>query len=311
MTVAEYTREKLETGIYPGVPFDRYLNIEGMSNSTLMWGRKSMAHLKAAMDGYLVREDTEALAFGRGLHTRILEPNDFERRYLIAQPCAAILKNGPNKGEACGREGRTVRDDKWYCGTHSSETDCLPEGVEVLSESDRVAIEAAAEAVKHHPAERLRRAHGDYEVALVGDLMGVRCKGRLDKLIPNPLTIIDVKKVAAPGNPSAPSGAAEEFEKRIAGYGYGMQAAMYCDLVQQNTGNMPRWFWIVVEDSEPHCVGVYKADDSLIAAGRNEYKLLLTEMKRCQDTKVWPGFSSDVTTIYGPDWWQKKFGGLQ
>lgn len=298
-----------QPGIYPNMSWDEYRAIPYTNCSTLQWGKVSMMHLKAAIDGRLKREDSPALAFGRALHLRLLEPDLYQSRVVVCEPCQQAIKTGPRKGDPCGNRGLSVVDGEWRCGTHGG-SDCANEpGIEVLTQSESDAIERAAAAVRNHPAEKLRRAKGHFEVTVIADLCGRRIKGRLDKLIESPLTIVDVKKVAAPNSPSEAPGTPAGFERRIAAYGYGMQAALYCDLVAAVTGSTPRWFWLPVEDGEPYSVGAYRATERLLNAGRNEYMNLLLQLVKCEESGNWPGYSQSVIDIDGPDWWVKQNGG--
>lgn len=283
---------ELAHGIYPGMRFTDYRKVAALNCSTLAWGKISMRHLRAAMDGRLASSDSAALAFGRAMHTRLLEPDEFEKRHPIM----------PDFGDMRSSKNRAERD-------HWAET--LPLDTEPIDKADAAAIERCADELKNHPGESLRRARGEYEVVIVGELMGVKCKARLDKLIRSPLTVVDVKKVGAPKMPSAPAGDPMSFESRIANYGYGMQAAFYSDLLAQHFGGtLPRWYWIVVEDGEPFSVGVYRASDSVIKTGRIEYEEVLARYKSCQSAGSWPGFSADVATVYGPPWWENRYKGI-
>jgi len=309
-TVEQPDLANLEPGIYPGMSFADYRKIKAVNASVLLWARQTMRHLFAALEGKLEQEDTDALGFGRALHTKLLEPDEFDRRYLIAQQCAAILMTGPNRGKQCQHEGRGMRDGNWFCGSHADGAG-IPEGAEVLSKSELAQINAAADALKKHPAESLRKCRGEFEVVVVGDLMGVRCKARIDKLIRSPLTIVDPKKVAAASSPHTKfSGSELNFTGLLGSLGYGLKAAFQCDLIQAVLGQQPRFFWIAVEDNYPYCAGAYQASNVALAAGRNEYRTYLSQLKAAQDSGEWPGYTTDVVMIDGPNWWLQQWKGL-
>jgi hypothetical protein len=80
-----------QPGIYPGVSFAYYVKIPAMNFSTLAWAGDSMAHLRAAIDGVLVREDSDDMEWGRALHCRLLEPERYPEAVLIRGTCAAVL----------------------------------------------------------------------------------------------------------------------------------------------------------------------------------------------------------------------------
>lgn len=304
--------EDPQPGFYPGVPFSDYVKVKAMNCHTLMWGKLSAKHMKAALDGKIVTEDSPALLFGRALHHRLLEPDVYKFKYVVAEQCAAILSSGKNKGKRCGNAGTRLIEKSWFCGQHGSgEEEYAFDNREVLSKEDAAAIELAAEAVRGHGAEKLRRFKGDFEITLVADLHGVRCKCRIDKFIHNPCTVVDAKKVAAPKRPNDRGGAADWFIGQIGSLGYGMQAAFYSDIVQVLTGNLPAWFWLIIEDGPPFCPAVYKASDRLIQCGRTEYMAHLMRYRECAEKNVWPGYTAGAEVIDGPGWWERLYGGLQ
>jgi len=282
----------VETGIFE-LSWEEYDRIKALNCSTLLWGHVSMLHLKWALEGRLRREDTLALAFGRALHMKLLEPDRFDSLYCV-MPEFGDQRNTGNK----------ERKVAWMSENA---------GKEFLERLDAAAIANAVIAVKKHPAEWLRKFPGKFEVAAVADLIGERCKGRLDKWIEKPSTIVDIKKVGAPDSPSQRSGSARSFANRIpgsSGYGYGMQAAMYVDLIKKLTGENSRYYWIVVEDAPPFAVGVYQASAELLDAGRNEYGNLLSRLKMAREDDKWPGYTEEAEELYGPEWWHRQYNGL-
>lgn len=298
----------LAPGIYPNMPMAEYRRVEGMNQSTLSWCRISPLHLKAAIDGRLAREDTDALSFGRALHIRLLEPDRYAESVKAKGLCEAELQGGKRKGEKCGAPGRGIVNGVWCCGTHGGDDSTLPPNIEYLNQHELRDIESAAKAVAAHKVESLRRAKGLFEVVVVGELNGVKVKARLDKLIENPCTIVDVKKVAAATSPSRGNISADDFQGRIGSMGYGMQAAMYCDLVKSITGKLPRWYWLMIEDGEPFSPAIVRASENCLAAGRNEYMSYLNAYKSGLATGHWPGPADDVVELDGPNWWLKQMG---
>lgn len=297
-----------EPGIYP-MTEQVYRAIPAMNCSTLDWGIASMYHLKAAIDGRLAREDTDALVYGRAFHLRMLEPQRFPEVVRIIGDCESELKSGPRKGACCGARGRGMSDGHWLCGQHGGDETTLDADHEYITSDDAATIEKACDAVKCRKIDALRRAPGQFEVAVIGDLFGVRCKAKLDKWIPSPATIVDLKKVAAPKSPREVKIGQDKFARCIDTYGYGMRAAFYCDLVKAATGTMPRWYWLVVEDGEPFTPAVYRASEQVLATGRNEYALLLTQYAESLKTNTWPGPADDPVELDGPAWWVNKNGG--
>jgi hypothetical protein len=305
----EQQKITLEPGIYPGMSMADYQRVDAMNNSTLAWADCSALHLKAAIDGELLRSDTDAMQFGRALHTRILESETYADRVIIRQPCAAILSSGKSKGEPCGDTGASVNvDGFWCCRKHGGSDDDRTPGVEYITAAEATAIERAVQSIRDRRMDSLRRAKGQYELVIVAELHGVLCKARLDKFIAQPCTIVDLKKVAAARDSKSANVRPDKFEARIATMGYGAQAAMYCDLITKITHEVPRWYWLVVEDGTPFAPALIRASDDLLRAGRNEYMGRLGVFKRARDSGVWPGPADEPVTIDGPNWWLKENG---
>jgi len=296
-------------GIYP-MTEQVYRKIPAMNCSILDWGSSDMYHLKAAIDGRLQRKDTDALEFGRAFHIRVLEPALYADRVRIIGPCESVLKSGPRKGDTCGACGKGMADGHWLCGTHAGDAATLDDDREYITPADADNIERACAAIAGRKVNNQRKAPGQFEVVVIGDLHGVRCKAKLDKLINSPFSIVDLKKVAAPTSPREVKIGLDKFEYSIDKYGYGMRAAFYCDLVQSVTGTMPRWYWLVIEDSEPFSSASYRASDACLAAGRNEYMRILMDYKACLLSGDWSG-DSDTQEIDGPSRWLTRNGVTQ
>lgn len=294
-----------QTGIIYGADFDEYKSWPHMNASTLLWGKVSMQHLQAAIAGKLSKEST-ALTFGRALHCRLLEPEQYEFRFSIAEPCCATLKTGPNKGKPCNANGIARSGNGWLCGKHRME-EAIEE--ECITRCEAAQIEAIAESLKNHAVVKLLRQHGGCEASAVWEREGVTCKARFDKLILKgncPPAIVDVKKVRAG------YGTQDRFRRHIFDYDYHVRAAMYVNAIEAIEGIRPLFIWVVVEDSCPHAVGVYKCDDITLQAGRVEFLNLLNAYKTCMETQEWPGYTTDIEDCGLPEWetrkWEKLLG---
>lgn len=269
-------------GMHEGVPSDVYFGYtDAMNCSTLLHGRTSMRHLKAAIDGEL-KLSSDALDFGKAVHCYLLEPDVFASEYEVAGPCEAVIKGGANKGQMCGASGRGKRDGKWYCGKkgHSSDADEFP--TSLVSRADHNAIKSMGESLKRHKAVRLLRQNGGCEVSCVGELEGVLAKCRLDKWVPPCRAypngcIVDVKTISRGG------GTKRAFGKSVDSYSYDVRAAWYVDVVEVLTGKRPEFVWVCIEKETPFAVGVYEASPESIQWGRREYTSLLWEYLGCRE----------------------------
>lgn len=287
-------------------PFAEYRDIDAMNASTLLWGLHSMAHLKAAIDGKLSK-DSAALTMGRAFHVRTLEPELYASRVAIAQPCAAILKSGERKGVACCGASKYRVGEQWFCGTHGNGGDDMT-GVEVIQPCEAEAIEAMRASVIAHPIINQIRRRGGFETTVIGELMGVKCKIRFDKLVTgNRPVIIDLKKTRQ-GFASK-----QKVQKSIADYSYHIRAAFYLDVLASAGGPIdPPFLLVWVEEEFPYAVSVSRIDEEWIRIGRLEYRRLLNQLVSCRKSGVWPGYldeqgNVDVFDSYPPEWLVKRY----
>lgn len=304
MTAQPTTRDAPKVpddGIYTAYGFDEYASWPLLNISTLLWADKTLEHLKAAIDGQ-VSIESRALNFGRAVHCRLLEPDEYKKRFVVAKPCQAKLKSGTRKGLPCGCTASYLDGETWLCGSHKGDNYIEPS--EFISPAEAQDIDRMAVKIGQHPVVNLIRQHGGYESSIVWKFADVRCKGRLDKLITNaqcPDTIVDLKKVrVGHGGPT-------KFAKSIISYSYHTRAAWYCDAVKSITGRLPVFIWIVVEDGPPYSIAVYRADDYDLSIGRFEYRRFLNYYSRSMISGEWPGYTSDIERIYLPDWYRKQF----
>lgn len=291
--------------VYQDMPFDEYTTMPFLNISSLLWAAVSAEHLKAAIEGKL-KTDSQAKAFGRAIHCRLLEPDRYKMEYRVATPCSAIVASGKNKGLRCGNESSLYwpAENVWLCGTHRK-TDCV-EPEDYVSESEAQKIEAIADKVKNHKVVRLFRQSGGFEASIVFRIGDIECKGRVDKLIIDkphaPNTIIDIKKVRV-GH-----GGREAFSRAILNYHYASKAAWYVDAAMRVHGlaEPPHFIWVAVEDDYPFSIGVYAATDETLAIGREEYQGWLETYRRCQETGEWPGYGVDIEPMGLPDWYIRR-----
>lgn len=85
------TADCREPGIHRDVPFEEYASWKAINSGVLRWGKVSMKHMKAALDGLVKSEDTKDRKLGRAIHQRVLEP---DRPLVVATQCAAMKKDG-------------------------------------------------------------------------------------------------------------------------------------------------------------------------------------------------------------------------
>lgn len=255
-----------------------YDDIQAMNQSTLKYGLASMKHLRAKLDGER-EKSTPALVQGQALHTRLFEPHLFCDRYH-PEPFG---RRGTNKWKAC-------------MAAHAAE---CPRGTTFISWATWEKARLMANSAYNHQAVGLLRAHGGVETTLEADLCGVPCKGRLDKLIMAPATVVDVK--------TCRSTDPHDVDNAIWEYRYDIQAAFYCDLAEAVHGKPFVFMMIMIESAPPWDVCVKRLDEDSLAVGRQEYRGLLHKYKNCMATGVWPGRSDEIEFAGLPAWKLRQY----
>jgi exodeoxyribonuclease VIII len=262
--VYDFTNVRLlRNGLHLDVPFEEYLRWPIMSQSTLKEGRRSMAHLKANMDGERKMVPTDNMLIGSALHCCFLEPDQAEKR--------VITWTG---GARRGKEWLAFKEE------HASKI--------ILTENMGDKLAGMLASLRKHPeVKRWLSKIESVETSAIGDVHGLRMKGRCDALTPDPL--IDLKKVSD-GDP-------HKFTRTIGTYGYHVQAAIYTQLFQRD-----RFMLITVEDDAPYSVCPYELSPAWIRQGDKEASELIEKVIWCQEHGDWPGRSDVPVTLELPEW---------
>lgn len=304
---AEWPADLPEPGFYERVPYKTYAKWPAMNATTLLWGLKSMEHMKASIDGKLWK-DSAALAFGRAFHMALLEPDLFKQSFAVAGRCEAIQKND----KRCANDGICVDDsDRWLCGVHSKSVEtAIPS--QIITARQLADIRAMCQKCKRHDVIKLIRQRGGYECSGTWRCNGTPFKFRLDKWVPSipgwPQVIIDVKKIRPGFAKTELFMAREVFDEDR---NYHIRAALQVDAVKAITGETPMFLWMPVEDSYPYGVNVIEAKPPTLEIGRREYAALIGKYQEALATDYWPGYSEDIDEGYPPDWIMRRYGMLR
>jgi hypothetical protein len=185
-------------GIYQHIPFDEYLTWPYLSQSTIKEGRKSMAHMRAAMECER-DEPTDAMLLGSALHVAFLEPE--------------LMPDRVTRWEH-RRQGA-----EWEAFKHDNQ------GKIILTDKYYAHLIGMVRSLRAHPEVKkwLARIEST-EISAVGDFFGTTCKARGDALTNDPL--IDLKTVAD-GDP-------RKVRNQAWDLGYYIQAAVHTHLLKRD-----------------------------------------------------------------------------
>lgn len=216
---------------------------------------------------------TAAMATGTMVHSAILEPDKFLDTHVAMPECDRRTKAGKDFAEkfAIENAGKIVMRAEEY---H-----------QVFGMIGSVMAHKSAKAI-------LQKNHN--ELSFFAELDGVKVRCRPDILRDGRL-LADLK--------TTDDASFRAFQKSFANFNYHRQAAFYCDIVAQITGEKYDTFTIIaVEKKPPYAVQVFAIDEGSLDKGREEYQRGLAIYRECLLTNKWPAYSDDVMPMNLPSW---------
>ena len=255
-------------GLYPGISFEAYSSVAAVNFSHLKQMARSALHYRYWLEH---ERDSKAFAMGRAAHAAILEPDRFDRDFVVWDQLTDSGRLRPRIG----------KDFEAFVRANEGKTIIKPD-------EHRFAI-AVRSAVRAKPVARKYLSDGLPEVSMMWSDVetGATCKGRVDWItrIDDVDTIVGLK-TAADLSPRT-------FSAQAARLMYYLQWSYYFDGYSTITGKAPRMVEIVVEGEPPHDVVAYVIPAEVIDLGREEYRALLVKLAECERSKRWPGRSDN------------------
>jgi hypothetical protein len=257
------------------VPFEVYRQINRVHITAL----KDVGHSPLLYKYLLTHQrETKAMTLGSASHTAILEPHRFLSEY-------ALWDARDEKGRVRPRQGK--------------EFEAFAEEAKKAKRRVLRAVEyelamAMRDAVRSHPVAIQYLTGGAAEVIMLWNDQetGRPCKGRSDWL--QGTTLVGIK--------SARDCRPIQFGNAAAKLGYHLQWAFYHDGHVAITGKEPLLIEIVVENTPPYDVAVYRIPAEVIEQGRDEYRKLLLILAECESSGVWPGAVVGEQILTLPSW---------
>jgi len=271
----------LPNRIVEDMPAAVYHSVDALGSSTL---RKvlsaSPAHAMAALRN---REETASQRLGTALHAALLEPAKFEAQIAIAPECDRRTKDGKATWEAfqLQAEGRTV-----------------------ITADQGESLAGMVEAVKGSKAAAglLRMANvREVSVFATDPLIGLPIKARLDAWAPGDRGefIVDIKTTSGLASRS-------EFERTLASYGYGAQAAFYMRVARAAGLKVSEFIFIAVETSDPYGVGCYALDEEIVALFEPEVDRAIEAWAVAKRGGVFRAYPDEVQKLGAPKWLRRQ-----
>lgn len=264
----------MRPGFYPGLSYEEYAAIDAVRHSQLKEMAKSPLHYQHGLKH--PRKDTDALRWGRIVHTATLEPHLLTDRYMAREYGMGDIvewTGGDRRGKAwkafkAQHEGRTI--------VKSSEL------AELVALKEQAALVASIVHTDPVSGPLLARGHQEGVLVWRDKRTGLPCKCRFDSghFITFDKHLADLKTDAR---------GLDRFDSTAARLLYHEQLAFYADGVSAVFNVQPPVHIIAVESEAPHDVVVYDLDDLTLDLGRTRYEELMDKLAACLKAGVWPG----------------------
>ena len=267
---------KPDVGLYPKVTREVYESWDAANSSLLKHFERSALH--AWQEKLHPEPPTPAKELGTHFHAAVLEPELFEKSYVVAPKV----------------DRRTIAGKTMWAAFEAENA-----GKVLLKAEDHAMIRGAMESVWGHPkASALLRgaAHCEVGAVWVHERTELLCKGLLDCVSQDDgwTWVVDLKS-AVDASPGA-------FAAAVARYSYHAQAAHYLAGLQAISPHQRRFAWIAVEKTPPYATAVYEPDEATLLAGETLIERWLDEYAKATATGEWPGYPGNVQSLTVPRW---------
>ena len=269
----------VSSGVYHDITNEEYHAGPGVSKSQLDDIAISPAVYQWRKHAPVDEEKLTALDMGTALHCLLLEPDEFETRFIIATEF--------NRRTTIGKEAEKAFLD-----------DCASTGKTVMTFEEGRKLRLMRESAFAHPDARwLLEQDGFSESSIywTDKETGEQCRIRPDRYLKNIPAIFDVKKTA---DMIRFSTHAEEFR-------YYVQDAMYSEAYEETFNERPDFLFLIVSDTIDcgrYPVRVQPLEEEWKLAGYEAWHRDLRKFHQCKISNDW----HDMNPIYRPFWAKRK-----
>jgi len=262
------------------LPESIYRPAPGVSQSTLKTMGRSAAHCRSTFDQE--QKPSKAMLMGTALHSILLEPQTWAvgKSHWI-RPATYV----DSKGEVKPWNGNSTTCKQWI-----KDRAALP----IYTADEVIELGGMVQALREHyqAGPALESGHSEVAAFAQDEETGMWIKARIDKALPERGAIVDVKKVQD----------ARDFPRKAYDMGYHIQAASNLHICELLGVKFDRFIFITVEESAPHGIILYEADEEFIQRGKSEWRKYLNEYAECVSTDKWPSYPASIQNLSLPKW---------
>ncbi|EOF5706502.1 exodeoxyribonuclease VIII [Salmonella enterica] len=267
--------DDIQPGIYYDIPNEAYHAGPGVSKSQLDDIADTPAIYLWRKNAPVDTEKTKTLDTGTAFHCRILEPEEFSKRFIIAPEFNRRTSAGKEEEktflEECARTGRTV-----FTAEEGRKIELMYQSVMALPLGQWL-VESAG--------------YAESSVYWEDPETGILCRCRPDKIIPEFHWIMDVKTTAD----------IQRFRTAYYDYRYHVQDAFYSDGYRAQFGEIPTFVFLVASTTAEcgrYPVEIFMMGEDAKLAGQREYRRNLQTLAECLNNDEWPA----IKTLSLPRW---------
>lgn len=292
---APYREEllRLPTGLHPDVAEKVYhARVPGMaSKGALDWIDDVPAKYEAWLKGELDDSETKAMQLGTATHMAVLEPEKFNRTYIIEPDFGPARKTDSCSSEQA-KENKKRRDD-WRAAHKGARL--LP------ADSGRHLLGMVKGIRAHKAARRIFERDGMSEVVARWDdpETGLPCKSRMDHYMLDSSMglVVDIKTTT--------NARWDAFLRTIHSMRYDIQDQHYREGLVRLNKPVDGFAFIVVEKTPPYLCGVYRIrPEDLMGAQRVLRQNMLT-LAECTRTGIFPGYGDEIVDLSLPPYFRR------
>ena len=276
----------LPVGFHKDIPFEQYLALPQLSQSSLkaMW--RSPAHYLEAI--ITPPEETDRQRLGTLFHCCLLTPKTFKAHYKLMPDFAKGLTDDKGKLYSNPRNTNKYRAmvEEWRA---------MNPGVKEITAEEMETVTGMRDACLRHPDVSILLAESqDKELTMIWEENGVEWKGRVDADSEFFRTLIDFKMT----DDARP----ERFAKKIKEFNYHWQGERYLTGAQLLGRERPYFTLVAVEDKKPHGIFVYRLKPDAIELAHQQIEKVISQYQACRRNNIWPGYPTGLVEIGLSSW---------
>ena len=241
-----------------------------LSSTNIRTFKKNKKQFEYGLTHELVKQ-TKAMADGTAVHAFFLERDKFDTDFVI-KPADMRLNTKAGKEWALEHQSKIIIDSELGNNLYEME-----------------------KSFTDSPAKLIYDIKGQTELSYFWDDLGlVKGKCRPDWIDGHGEIVVDLKTTTD----ASPRG----FQKSISNWGYHLQLGWYMRGLQKLGFDTYDFIFIAIEKTPPFSVGVYRADRDMINHAMQELDKLVPEIDNALQTKEFPDYTPEITSIGLPPW---------